>query len=1149
VNPPPRLDAWRLVFRSLRFYARTHFQVFLGTVFAASVLIGALAVGDSVKHSLRIQAENRLGRIDFAWTAGERFFRQSLAREIRLEDQRSRTQGQRPNADPTIQIAPVILIPGTAIAQGGQARANHVQIIGIDRDFSALARKAPPNLDLAPEEAAINRRLAAQLGVKPGDDLLLRVRLPSAMPSDAPLATIDQSAVALRVRVKRQLDPDELGDFALEANPSPPHNLFLPLAWLSEQLKLTNRANVMLAAVPRDASANDALLSVATNLPAKLNSALKRAWRLSDAGLELRALTNSGGWELRSERVFLEPEIETALAQFLRPETGQAEAVFSYFVNELKCGDRATPYSVVTALGHGVGMPLANDEMIINQWLADDLRAEAGSQVELTYYVLGPMRSLQELTSVFRVRAIIPMTHPAATPDLMPDFPGLADAGSCRDWDPGIPIDLKRIRPQDEAYWERYRGTPKAFITMPAAQRLWANRYGQITALRFPGKPAIDLPPPKDGSKASTNRVELESPWERILSEKITPQVMGVQLLPIGQTGIAASRSSVDFGQLFLGLSFFLIIAALVLTTLLFVFGIEQRSEEIGTLKSLGFRPKDIRALWLREAGLVVFTGAGVGLLAGIAYARFLLQGLGSIWRGAVGGTGIEFNLSPATAGSGMAATVMLVFATLTFALHRVLRRSATELQRHTPAPQRTIRPLVIRWLLAALLSAAGLSAVLWGKPERGMAAAGLFFGAGAALLLGTLTLVDAVWLRLETQAARHQVRWWRVAAQNCVRRRVRSLAAAGVLACGIFLVLSVAANRHDPTADAGQRRSGTGGFALYGESALPILMDLNTADGRKQYALDEPKFNVVRFVSCRVRQGDDASCLNLNRAQQPRLLGVDIQELAGRQAFRFARLDSRIDPAQPWSALNLDLGPNEIPAVVDDTVLTWGLGKGLGDTLDYTDEHGQEFKLRFVGTLANSILQGSVLISQKAFIAKYPSISGARVFLVDVPPNDIDNLRNQLVFVLQDWGVELTPAANRLAEFSQVELTYLSIFGLLGGLGVLLGATGMGVMVMRNVLERRGELAILRAVGFSRSALRWLLVYEHGLILIAGSACGTIAALVAVAPTLRTSASDFPWVWIAVLVLGSVVNGLFWTVIAAMTSTRGDLLPALRDE
>ena len=80
---------------------------------------------------------------------------------------------------------------------------------------------------------------------------------------------------------------------------------------------------------------------------------------------------------------------------------------------------------------------------------------------------------------------------------------------------------------------------------------------------------------------------------------------------------------------------------------------------------------------------------------------------------------------------------------------------------------------------------------------------------------------------------------------------------------------------------------------------------------------------------------------------------------------------------------------------------------------------------------------------------------------------------------------------------------TYLATFQSLGGLGLLLGTIGLAVVQWRNVLERRGELALLRAAGFPARMLAILVALENVLLLVLGLGVGLLAALVAVLPHL----------------------------------------------
>ena len=61
---------------------------------------------------------------------------------------------------------------------------------------------------------------------------------------------------------------------------------------------------------------------------------------------------------------------------------------------------------------------------------------------------------LETRTADFQVAAIVPIAGAAADRDLAPVYPGITDADTLGDWDPPFPIDLKRVRPVDEALLE-----------------------------------------------------------------------------------------------------------------------------------------------------------------------------------------------------------------------------------------------------------------------------------------------------------------------------------------------------------------------------------------------------------------------------------------------------------------------------------------------------------------------------------------------------------------------------------------------------------------------------------------------------------------------------------------------------------------------
>jgi len=541
-----------------------------------------------------------------------------------------------------------------------------------------------------------------------------------------------------------------------------------------------------------------------------------------------------------------------------------------------------------------------------------------------------------------------------------------------------------------------------------------------------------------------------------------------------------------------------------------------------------------------------------------------MIYGLATVWQDAVGGSVIHFYAKPSTLFAGALTGVAFSLIAIWFTLRKQVSRPARELLAGNLEWQfLTARPLAKGriGLAVAAVAAAALLAVM--VTAEGNAAA--FFAAGALLLIAGLGLTHALLKRAGGVCPWDSL--WRnkpmvslagLGLRNSTRRSGRSLAVVGLLACGVFLVIAVGANRHDPLAHAQRRDSGTGGFALYGESAIGILHDLNSKAGRQSVALGDNGLEGVRIVQLRVNDGDDASCFNLNRAQRPRLIGVQPEQLQRRRAF------GSIKTIQPrtkngaqrsrlfsggWRLLYAELGEDVIPAIGDYPTIIWALGKSLGDEIEYTDEKGQRFRLRLVGMLKNSILQGSLIIAEDEFARRFPSEDGYRMFLVDAPEDKAEAVAGKLSTALRDFGLELTPATQRLAEFNAVVNTYLSIFQLLGGLGLILGSVGLGLVVLRNVLDRRGELAMLQAVGFDKVALKRMVFYEHSALMLFGLTCGVMAALVAVGPVLKSPGAKVPYLSLSLTIVAIGISGVVWIWIATAFALSGTPLDVLRNE
>lgn len=1113
------MNAWTLAWRGFQFYWRSQAGVVLGAAIGAAVLAGALLTGASINQTLHEQALSRIGDADYVLSSRERFVRAELASDLEARLENAST-------------APALQLQASASHPDNDLRVNRVNVNGVDESFWSLHGVENPLAGHEGEIVAINERMARNLNAKIGDTLLVRAEKPSILSRDAPLSTADDQTAPSRLEVVAILSDSEMGRFDLRANQIPPHNAFVPLQWLQDRVELYNQANMIL--VRDDARPS---LSVET-----LGMTLNETFQIEDAQLSILDLPEQGQVELRTERIFLDDAVVNAAKNL----SDDALGVISYLVNilESESGDR-TPYSIVSAVG-----PLHPDKASapdwapaeqgtanVNQWLADDLKLSPGDSLELTYFIFGPMRRLVEESQTFTVGAVLPMESPAVDENLMPEFPGLAGQENCRDWDPGFIINLDAIRDKDETYWDDNGGAPKAILALDDGQSLWSNRFGSLTAIRLP----------VDQVNAEEFRAEL--------NRRLAPTALGLVFMPIRDAALDASGQAMNFSGLFIGLSFFLIIAALILLALLFTFAVEQRGREIGLLLAVGFLPKQVRRMVWLEGALFSLVGGLLGIVLALGYTRAVIWALSSVWSGAVASAEIEFHADPAVLATGLVVSVIASSIAIALALRKQAALPARELLHAglDAGSSATAVQTKRAWGSLGLGVVCALGAVALGlsvDASQAAQAAGAFFGVGALLLVGGIALMRAFIYRMAGANAGGALSVNRVALCGAGRRPGRSLAAAGLLACGSFLVIAVGANQKNAAQNADLRDSGTGGFAIYAETAIPLVHDLNSQSGLNEFAMTREDVPDIRVVPLRVREGDDASCLNLNRAQSPRLMGVNPSALASRGAFKFASiLEGVPEPESPWLLLNHQFDDGAVPAIVDQNSMMWALGKSLGDSLTYVSGSGEEIQVRLIAALNSSILQGSLLLAEDRFLELFPRETGYRAMLIDAPYEQREDYAATLNDFLQDLGIEAMPADERLQAFNQVENTYLRIFLVLGALGLLLGSAGLGVVLLRNMLERRGEFALMRAIGFSKERIERILFVEHAWILAMGLLIGAVAGLSAAAPHLIASESQAPTVAISTIVGLLFVIGSVFTWIAARAALRGSFIDTLRNE
>lgn len=1143
-----------LLVRNLRYHWRGNLAVFLGIALGTAVLTGALLVGDSLRGSLRALTLEQLGWVEQAMVPG-RFFRDSLDRDLPAERKVS-----------------LLMLQGSATTKN--ERVGRVNVLGIQPTFRPAGGKAEKDdfWASASREVVINQTLARALAVKEGESITLHVQRADIAPRESLMGQRKAERVIepLDVKVRRIIPDEGMARFSLKPTPEAVANAFVPIRLLQDRLDLAGKANVILAAgngelqkevqkhltledwglryrTPRDrAEAFVRFLGAREAKGAKLK---EFKWRGHVPDALAKAAEKNGGvlttehviafYEehrdystLESKRMFVEPQVVRALERLdPRPGIGSEKhqrwrwtPILTYLADSISNGKNEMPYAIIASddrIDPKTGRyAIADDEILLVDWPGSPLELKAKSPIEVTYFIPDQRNELVKKSASFKLHAFPPPKIEGVLddPDLTPEFPGITDKLKMEDWDnPPFPYDKERGK-KGESFWKRYKTTPRAYLNLKKAQELWGTRFGNVTSIQV------------------RNGQEPASSLAKALLDELKAEQGGFVFQPVREQALQASGGATDFGVLFLSFSFFLIVAALLLVGLLVRLNIDRRAGEMGLLLACGWSHARLRWLLLGEGAMLTLVGGLAGIAGAIVYAYLMLKLLSANWPGGAGLGFLRVHAEPTSFLIGYGASVIVSLATLYWATRmlggltpRALLHGETtavpmaEREKSGYAPAITVLTLLL----------AGLLIVLGIRAESHVARAGMFFGSGACLLTAALSAawVQLRWLRHESAP---QPTLSRLGIRNAARHLVRSILTIGLLAAASFLIVAVESFHKDTDQHFHEKTGGSGGFALFAEGSLPVFEDLNQ------------RTNVnATFYSCRVQPGDDASCLNLYRPLQPRVMSFS-KALIDRGGFHFAASEAQTDAekANPWLLLEKE-AKDVIPAVIDANTAQWILKVGVGETIDVNDEKGDKIRLRIVGTLHESIFQSEVLVSEANFLKLFPRQEGASFFLIESSDPDPKTLNVKLA----DTGLDVQTTASRLQSYLAVENMYLATFQALGGLGLILGAMGLAIVLLRGVWERRAELALLLALGFRSRQLAWLVLVENAFLLALGLAAGGIAALIAVAPHLIGSGAQVLWLRIIALIAIVLIVGLLAAMLAIVATLRTPVLTALRRE
>ncbi len=1079
---------FKLISRSLIFYRRDSVYQVIIVILLTAIITGSLLTGTSVRSSLKRTSAQKSGNTKIIVSSGQRYFNSGLAEKI------SEKTGKRSIA--------ILETEGYCTNFSSGATALNVRIFGVTDEF--FKWNSSGSVSVIPGDVAINSKLSEELGLKPGDEIILKFKPADPLPANAPFAPSKDDESSKVLRVSSILTAENSGNFSPGISQVIPATLFMNISDIDHGSDGKFEANRILF----DHSTQDSV-----------SAALTEVLTLSDIGYTIRRSEKTGESEIISDRIF----IDSLIVSDILGNVPGGSPVLTYLVNSFSFKGRTTPYSFVSSVQSASIPDISDDEIVLNRWLADDLDISPGDSLLIKWYDPGFGNNLEENEKTFLVSKILENDNEYADPMLMPDFPGISGSTTCSGWDAGVPILLDQIREKDEEYWNRYRGTPKAFLNYSEGIRLWGNNFGTATAIRFP-------------ASITQNDIDIA------LKGSLEPEKTGFTVTDIREASRSAASESVDFSSLFLGLGFFIILSCLILFSLAVTIFFNARKNDVKAYYALGFRNRQIKKILFSEITTLSVLGAIPGIFFGLLVNTLVIHALNSVWQGAVQTNTLSSDISIIPILAGFTAVILLtavvIYSKTSVFLNRFVHFSEAKLKQSSASLH--IRLIVMSALLTTALFITGLI------NEKGET---VFFFAGGVLLFGLIVLLMRYYYSYEPAKKKlfaHPLRRLSKKYYNTYPSHI--ITPVIIIGAGIFAIIITGANRQVLNDKMLLNDGGTGGYLLWAESAIPIKEDLNLETNRKNFGFGSEEFRDLSFVQCRRVSGDDASCLNLNHVTSPPILSVDPHFFIARGSFSFASRLRNNDVENAWAFLDERPGKNTIYGIADQTVLKWGLMVNTGDTIMIRAENGQVLNIIICGGLRSSVFQGHLLIGSKHFSEYFPSVSGSSILLIDGNPQLTGLYMNMLNERLSAFGLSVQTAGEKLSSFFVVTNTYLDVFVILGIFGLILGITGLGFVLSRNYNLRKREFALLSALGFSLRSIRRYVLSDQTLILISGIITGTLSGFAATWPSLR-SGNSMPWKILFFMVAAIFATGFISLLVSVRKIKSQSLVSQLRKE
>lgn len=621
-----------------------------------------------------------------------------------------------------------------------------------------------------------------------------------------------------------------------------------------------------------------------------------------------------------------------------------------------------------------------------------------------------------------------------------------------------------------------------------------------------------------------TSQIALRDALDEIVPKDIASTATGRQLAADQARQIASATSGMRTGLLvFAGIALFVgtFIIANTFTML-----VAQRTKELALLRAVGASRRQVTRCVLIEAFVVGAVAAVSGLVAGI--------GIGAGLRSLVGRLGATVPdgplvITPATVGAALAVGILITMLAAWLPGRRAAKIAPVAAMSSVHA-QATARSLVVRNTIGALLSAAGVTTVLYATALDGSDGQ-MPMGAGAVLLVLGVFVLTPLLSRPLVAAAAPVLRVFgvsgKLARQNAVRNPRRTAATASALMIGLTLITGL-------TVMAGSLQTAIDRMAA---SALKADYVVSMANGNP----------LTPGVEKTLRSTGGVTATSPLRNAPSRIDG-ETEYLTGVNGATIGTLTD-------LTVLDGAFRVGGTGVVVDDDTAgshRWTAGSRF--TVAYED--GKKQVLTVAGVYRKTEMMRGIMLDV-ATLSPHQNDPTDMQVMVRTSDGATASAKSTLEKALGDNPAVLVQdkedISHRIAQIFTLILNML--YGLLA-MAVIVAVLGVINTLAMSVFERSQEIGMLRAIGLDRRGIKRMVRLESLVISLFGGVLGLGLGVFfgwAAGELLGTKMATYelvlPWGRMAAFLLLAAAVGVLAALWPARRAARLDMLTAIKSE